>query len=171
MKETELETFGPITIPCDIDGRKKHISDQNIIEFWNDSSTQEIMEKQGCYIFALKAGRGYSPWYIGKATKNFKQEVFALHKIKLYNKLLWDGKKGTPVMFFVMMPGNLKKISTPVINNMEKFLIQSAVLKNPNVLNSHNTKNLPKWSIKGVVRGKKGKPSEKSLTFKSMMGL
>ena len=171
MKETKLEIFGPIIIPSEINRKKKHISDLNIAEFWKNPVSQNMTQKQGCYIFALKVAKGYSPWYIGKATKNFKKEVFALHKIKKYNDLLWSSKKGTPVMFFVSLPANLIKIPVSVIDDMEKFLIQSAVLKNPNILNTHNTKNLPEWSIKGVVRSGKGKPSVKSSTFKSMMGL
>ncbi len=74
-------------------------------------------------------------------------------------------------MFFVALAGNKKKIATPVINDLEKFLIQSAVPKNPNILNVQNTKNLPAWGIKGVIRGGKGKAPGKSKTFKIMMGL
>ena len=80
-------------------------------------------------------------------------------------------KKGTPVMFFIARTDNKKKVPTPVIKDIEKFLIQSAVLKNPDVLNSHNTKNLPEWSIKGVIRSGKGKPSHKCQQFTLMMGL
>ena len=143
MSEKRLEMFGPISIPCDVDGKKKCILDQNVKEFWNDTIAQQMEKKQGCYIFALKAGHGYTPWYIGKTTKTFKQESFALHKIKKYNECLWGGKKGTPVMFFIALPGHRNKVPALVIKDIEKFLIQSAALKNPNILNSHHTKNLP----------------------------
>jgi hypothetical protein len=171
MKETALEVFGPVKITPPRDGLKKHITDETIAAFWEEPVAMEMAGKQGCYIFALHASKGFTPWYVGRATKTFKQEIFHSEKLKKYNKLLWDGKKGSPVMFFVALPGNLKKIPVGVINDMEKFLIQSAVLKNKNVLNTHNTKNLPEWSIKGVVRASQGKPSAKSLSFKTMMGL
>ena len=171
MSQTPLETFGPIEIPFEKAGPKKRITDENISAFWKDSIAHAMTQKQGCYIFALKAAKGYTPWYVGKATKTFKQETFATDKIKKYNALLWEGKRGTPVMFFVALPGTKRKVPAPVINDMEKFLIQSASLKNEDIINTHNTKNLPEWSIKGVVRASKGKPSAKSQVVKKMMGL
>ncbi len=152
-------------------GSLVHITDETIAAFWKEPVAVEMAGKQGCYIFALQAAKGFTPWYVGKATKTFKQEVFHSEKLKKYNKLLWDGKKGSPVMVFVALPGNLKKIPVGVINDMEKFLIQSTVLKNENALNTHHTKNLPEWSIKGVLRSGQGKPSVQSRKFKTMMGL
>jgi len=171
MQTTALETFGPVKIPFVGVGKMKHIRDEHIAEFWGQAIARDMVKKQGCYVFALQASKGFVPWYVGKASKTFKQEIFTDHKIKKYNQLLWEGKKGTPVMFFVALPANLRKVPVKVINDMEKFLIQSAVLKNEDVLNTHNTKNLPEWSIKGVVRASKGKPSAKSQVFKTMMGL
>ena len=56
-----------------------------------------------------------------------------------YNKLLFKGLKGTPVMFFVALPGAKKKIPTLDIDDIETFLIQSAKSRNPEVLNSKKT--------------------------------
>jgi len=166
-----LEVFGPFEIPYDGKGRRKRIDKEHIQSFWSKSQANKLAQKQGCYLFALKASQGFKPWYIGKATKTFKQECFTPSKANGYNGLLWGGKKGTPVMFFVALAGNRRKIPKLVINDLEKFLIQSAISKNPKILNVQHTKNLPAWGIRGIIRGGKGKASGKSKTFRIMMGL
>ena len=166
-----LENFGPFPIPFYRKKKIKRINYEHIALFWDDTGCKEMAGKQGCYIFAIKSGKGFTPWYVGLATKNFKQECFMPHKTKKYNSLLFEGKKGTPVMFFVARPGKKKKIQAPIIKEMEKFLILSAVTKNTDILNVQNTKNFPKWGIRGLIRSGKGKISEKNKRFATMMGL
>jgi hypothetical protein len=50
------------------------------------------------------------------------------------------------------------------IGQIEDFLIQAGVAKNPNIQNVKGTSQ-PDWSIKGVVRGSAGKPSESATSF------
>lgn len=169
--ETLLKVFGPFEIPFSGTGLKKHVSDDEIALFWENASVRPFKKKHGCYVFALKAGKGHTPWYVGQTTKGFQQEIFQIHKLNKYNDVLWSGKKGKPVMFFVCLPGSPKKIPKQVIDEIEVFLIQSAVVKNPEVKNAKNTKNLPKWGIAGVLRSGKGKTSDNAAVFKSMMGL
>ena len=173
MKNTILEVYGPIEIPHNGDkkGSYKRISRALAKEFWEHEEAQPLAQKQGCYIFSLRVGRGFTPWYVGKAGKTFEQESFTDHKIGHYNEVLWDGKKGTPVMFFIAQPGNRNKVSARILNEMETHLIQSAVYKNPDLCNIKNTKNLPKWGIAGVVRGGKGRQTVVSSSFKKMMGI
>jgi len=166
-----LDVFGPCKIPHDGEGKKKRIDDEHIAEFWGNTVGREISAKQGCYVFALQVGKGYTPWYVGKATKTFKQECFTSDKTKKYNRLLWTGRKGSPVMFFVAMPGSNKKISAPIIADMEKFLIQSAVIKNDDILNVHHTRNIGLWGIRGIIRGGKWKTADVNRRFGLMMGI
>ena len=100
-----------------------------------------------------------------------KRECLALHKLTHYNRALFDGGKGTPVLFFIVAQGNRKAISYKIINDVEKYLIQTAVNENPKLLNKQNTKNLPRWGIFGVVRSEQGKSTKESRAFKKMMGL
>jgi hypothetical protein len=63
-----------------------------------------LLDKRGCYVFGIRAGKGFTPAYAGKATKKFKNEVFGHHKLAKYQRYLADVAKGTPVLFFVISP-------------------------------------------------------------------
>jgi hypothetical protein len=129
-----------------------------------------VCKKQGCYVFALKAAKGFTPWYVGKSTKSMKQEALGTHQINLYNQALFKGIKGTPVFFFIVPDGNKKKVPSGIISKIEKFLVQNAYYSNKNLRNT-NLKNPDKWTIKGVVRGGKGKTASEEKAFSKMMGL
>jgi len=169
---TDLEIIGPILIPFQKHGKgsAKHIGPAEEKAFWESKEAQKIADKQGCYVFALKAARGFRPWYVGKATKSMKQECTKDHKLNKYNGVLFKGNKGTPVLFFVVLGGNKKKISASVIDEMETFFIQTVLTKHPEIQNIQKT-NLPKWTVKGVVRGGQGKPKKNASDFRDMMGL
>jgi hypothetical protein len=68
------------------------------MRFWTDHP--EFADEVGCYICAIRAGRGYVPIYVGQATVGFRKECFDHHKLDHYNKArdIRD-KKGTPVLF------------------------------------------------------------------------
>ena len=104
---TRFEVAGPFPIPYDAPktGTSKHIAVAHAKSFWDDAATRRLQSATGCYVFALKTGPGFSPWYVGKATKGFGQEVFTDHKLRIYNEVVFAGRKGTPVLFFVVRPG------------------------------------------------------------------
>jgi hypothetical protein len=170
---SDLITFGPYDVGFDThksNSTIKHISAQHGKDFWAGEAG-ELAQKQGCYVFSVRYAGGVTPWYVGKATKCFKQECFTHHKLGHYNKVLFERTKGTPVMYFVALPGTLRKVPEGDIKDIEKFLTQSALFKNPNLSNIQNTKNLPKWSIKGVIRSGPGKPTNDAIAFRKMLGL
>lgn len=173
MMEYILCLEGPFPVPFEkaAKGNAKHVRLEHGREFWRSPGMEAFKSKQGCYIFATRAAKGFRPWYVGKAAKGFQKEVFTSHKLTKYNKALFKGAKGTPVIFFVMREGNACKLSAKVIGDMEKFLIQTALEKNPDLSNVQNTRNTPKWGIRGVVRGGKGKPRANAKMFRNMMGL
>lgn len=168
----ELVVFGPFPIPFQSPGKgtSKRIAKEDAKAFWELDNPHAIGDKQGCYIFALKASKGFKPWYVGKATKTFKQEALHPGKVQHYNDVIFKGQKGTPVMFFVAKPGKAKKIPKKQIDNLETFLIQSAYYKNKDLKNTQKT-TAPEWGIKGVVRGGQGKTPLTAKQFKSMLGL
>ena len=168
---TELAVYGPFEIACDTNGKVKRISKDQAVDFWTQSAVAALKTKQGCYVFAVRAGKGFTPWYVGQASKSFEQECFTDHKLNHFNDALFKGKKGTPVMFFVAPTGNKNKVPAAELNHMEKELTQDALEKNPELRNIQNTKNLPQWSIKGVVRSNRGAPSTGATQFAKMMGL
>ena len=168
--QTELVVYGPFKVPYDSPGRgtSKRIGRNHAKVFWDSKEMQTIRSKQGCYIFALAASGGYQPWYVGKASKTLKQEALHDHKLVYYNQVIYKGRKGKPVLFFVARSGAAKKIPKAQLDDLETYLIQSAVYKNPDLKNKQKTKT-PLWSIKGVIRGGRGKAPENANRFKSMM--
>ena len=135
-----------------------------------EPDAQLVAEKQGCYVFALRASKGYRPWYVGKAAKSMKQECLGTYQLKKYNQVLFPGRKGTPVLFFIVPGGGKSKVPTKVVDEVETFFIQTVLTKHPEIQNIQKTK-LPKWTVKNVVRGRNGKPKRNALDFRTMMGV
>jgi hypothetical protein len=119
----------------------------------------------------MRAGKGVRPIYVGKATKSFKHECFALHKIAChYGPALSNSGKGTPVLFLVALKRRKGKVSKRAIAKVESFLIQNAMKKNPDLSNIKGKKE-EHWSIEGVIRSGKGKASAAATSFKRALGL
>lgn len=134
-------------------------------DFWLPGSDAHYLSDEcGCYVFAIRAGSGLQPIYVGKATKTFEQETFnPANKHKYHNGFSEYGK-GTPLMYFVVHPHQKGRVNCKQITEIEDFLIQAAVAKNPNLQNVRGAQ-LPQWSIKGVIRSGVGKPSKAEVDF------
>lgn len=157
---------GPFDVPYYQGKAGRTITDDNVREFWEDN--EDLAEGRGCYVFGIRAGKGYTPAYVGKATRSFKQETFAHHKLTRYQQFLADYQRGTPILFFVVAP---KKRGTPNsshIQELEAFLIQTALIANPDLLNIKGTK-AEEWGIAGVLRGPQGKPSAGARAFRKLI--
>jgi hypothetical protein len=113
----------------------------------------DLAFEKGCFIFATRAGRGYRPWYVGKATKSFRQECFTHHKLNKFNKCLADRVRCTPVLFFVVAKNARGMKGDNHIADVERFLIQNAMAANPDLLNIRGTR-AADWSIAGVFPSK-----------------
>ena len=106
---TVFEVYGPKEIPFTLTNNIKHISKDNTNEFRKTLVKERIDKKQGCYIFCLRAGRGYTPWYVGKATKGIRQECMHETKRNHYNEVLHDGKKRHASNVFYPSPRRREK--------------------------------------------------------------
>jgi len=170
---TDLEIHGPVAIPFSTrrQGTGKMILKVNIQEFWDQPEASSMKNKQGCYVFALKAGKGFTPWYIGQTKNRMDKECFTSHKLEKFNEVLFEKGWGKPVMFFVVPKGDKKVVATKELGDIETFLIQVGVKKNGELKNIKHAKNFGNWSIKGVFNGGKGKPTGREAGFKKMMGL
>ena len=167
---TDLKVYEPIEIPFTSGkGNAKHIDKPEKKEFLSRLNQAGLSNKQGCYVFALRAGKGFCPWYVGKATVSMEQECMG-NAIQHYNAVLFKGIKGTPVMFVVALDGNKSKVPRKTCDDIETFLIQTALFENPDLRNIQKTK-VPEWSIDGVIRANRGKPTSIAQVFKKMMGL
>src|SRR6267142_820133 len=142
---TTFEVHGPFEVPCYLGKAGRTITSDQVGEFWHDNPG--MVSKRGCYVFGIRAGKGYTPGYVGRATKNFKQEAFAPQKLAKYQQFLADYKKGTPVLFLVTAPVRKGKPNVAHIAEVEDFLIQVALAANPNILNVKGTK-AEQWGIK-----------------------
>lgn len=68
---TVFQVYGPLKVPCYQGAGGCTITPENIVAFWEEND--DFAKDRGCYVFGMKAGKGYTPAYIGKATRNFKQ--------------------------------------------------------------------------------------------------
>jgi len=165
---TQFAPIGPFKVPTSKQPGGKTISGNNIDMFWERHS--EYAEDVGCYVFAIRAGKGYTPIYVGKATKGFDSEAFASHKHAKYLQALAGYRKGTPVLFFISYPRTKKGATNKKhIAALEKLLIQQAALTNPRLLNIKNT-SVPKWGIAGVVRSTTRKRSKAAKELRRALG-
>jgi hypothetical protein len=143
------------------------ITDENVRGFW--AANTDLAKKRGCYVFGIRAGKGLTPGYVGRATKSFKQEVFAHHKLTRYQQFLADYQKGTPVIFFLVVPTKKGALNASHLRDLEIFLIQTGLAANADLLNIRGTKT-EQWGIAGILRAK-GKPSKSALLFRQLMKL
>lgn len=142
------------------------ISEEKIREFWEDHS--ELGEGRGCYIFALRAGKGITPWYVGKTERSFKSEVFASHKLKYFHEAMSLYSKGTPVLFFLVAPESKSKRLGKHIRDLEEFLIQTARVVNPNLLNKQHNRDRS-WTIDRVLEPGRGNIPQDVFDFQRML--
>jgi hypothetical protein len=168
MPSLILKVHGPIKVPFYTGKGGRTITDENIEEFWE--TNPKFAHRKGCYVFGIRAGKGNTPGYVGKATKSFKQEVFTGHKLSRYHQFLVDYAKGTPVFFSLAAPVKKGKPNDKKISAIERYLISLGITANEDLLNERDTKTLD-WGIKGVVRGGKGKSTKGTQSFRLMMGI
>ena len=163
---TLFSVHGPCEIPYYQGKAGRTITDENIKEFWKKHPA--LGKQRGCYVFGIRAGKGMTPGYVGKAANGFKPETFAAHKLTRYQQFLTDYAKGTPIMFFVVPPAKKGAPNVSHINELEAFLIQVGVAANPDLLNIKGTK-VEEWGISGILRAGTGKPTASAKGFRKLM--
>lgn len=177
-KVTYFTAHGPFEVPIRNAKKSKVLAIKHLEEFWSkdrefsslskrERELRSLSEMRGCYVFAIKASKGYTPWYIGKTKRSFSRECFDNDKLVYYMDAMAD-KNGTPVMFFlaVKKPGPLHR----VIGRVENHFIQTGFLRNPDLKNKRG-KAEQIWGIKGVIQGGQGNHGKGALEFKKLFGL
>lgn len=163
-----FKVVGPFLVPFTNNPGGKLISDPDVMSFWKSHS--KYSKRRGCYIFGMKTGRGAMPGYVGKTGKSFKKEAFGLHQLKKYHEFMTEYAKGHPILFFVMTPKSKGTPNHKKIREVEKYLIDLSMTRNPNLRNKQDT-DTPDWGIQGMVRGKKGKTSSGTKDMRKMLGI
>jgi hypothetical protein len=159
----EFNVGGPFDVPLGQGTHHKYIDEKVAKDFWKENEV--IAKLRGCYVLAMRASKGYKPFYVGKATKNFDQEVFADHKLKKISRQLADTKKGTLVLFLVSLKLTKGAVNKVAIDQAETYLIQTALAANDGLLNDRKTKE-ESWSINGVFKSRQGKPTKSAQELK-----
>ncbi|WP_156443755.1 MULTISPECIES: hypothetical protein [Burkholderia] len=138
--------------------------------FWSENSDAIYLANEcGCYVFAIR-NRGLTPLYVGKAAKTFKQETFNQANRHKYHNGFSEYGKGTPVMYFVVHPHQKGPTNARQIAEIEDFLIQAGVAKNPSIQNVRGAQK-PAWSIKGIIRSGAGKRNAAEMDFSRLFDI
>lgn len=148
--------LGPIEVPR---GNDDYIEPSDLRNFWAgpEKSLAGISTAHGVYMFAMRAGNGYTPWYVGKTVRRrgFSQEVFDSHKLVHYNKVLRAYKSGTPVIFLVypVTPVNsvIRRPRHSEVDWVERHLISVAIEANPKLRNTRDTSHQREVQIPGIL--------------------
>lgn len=73
-------------------------------------------------------------------------------------------------MYFVVHPKQKGPTNGKHIAEIEDFLIQAGVAKNPDLQNVKGAQR-PGWSIKGVIRGSAEKPRDAEVQFRKLFDI
>ena len=170
--------YGPFDIPKGknglIDTRK-----ESLAELWAQvavTGTDGLPQAVGCYIFAVRAGKGLRPWYVGLAEKQpFQVECFSSHKLNHYNQAI-AARKGTPFLTLIarLTPGgNYAKASKTAhrdIRLLEEMLIGACLRRNPRLLNVKDTMLLKQMIVPGLINNPKGRVPSSVTHLRALLG-
>lgn len=164
-----FDVFGPFEIPripslAIIEDRK--IAVEKMMKDADDSRLG-LTKAPGCYIFVVRAGKGYTPWYIGKSvspTGTFIEEALGHDKLTKYN-LLIAKTDGTPMLFLLpavtdggkFCKRTAKTGGLQAVDFLEQWLIGQALNKNPDLLNVQYARFLENLHVPGIFNPKPGK--------------
>lgn len=167
------EIFGGFTIPRK--PRKHAVADtRDRRTFWDEVEAERVglSAAVGCYVFAIRAGGGIVPWYVGRTcSQSFKNECFELHKLRHYDDVI-SGQRGTPLLYFAARtsPGGKFTASAPTKESqfLESMLIGMALQRNPELKNIVHATFLKRLHVPGLVNPRKGTPPRNVREFSSL---
>lgn len=150
-------SFGPFEV--DLSQDRSHFWAQvREEEEWESLGHNRLCHAIGCYVFLLRYGDKYRPFYVGKtnAKSGFYSEIFAPHKLDHYQNIISEHPRHTPLMLLFPLRTPTWTLSRayvtnrPLIEWMERILIGMALAKNPDLYNRRDTKNLKNCIVDGV---------------------
>ena len=141
---------------------------------------EDLVDSHGCYVFAIKAGKGWTPYYAGQA---LRRTIFAeathVDKLQKYNEVLSEYSRGTPVLFFLpwltdsgkKYRRKSKRKSSTTLDFLEDWLIALCYRRNNELINVSRTKLLKLIRVRGVLNAAPGDWSTASVDFGKMFQL
>jgi hypothetical protein len=161
-------------------GRNKIVTKKSVgilkraMEEWEEG----LSEACGCYVFALRAGGGSKPYYVGQACKRrLAAEAMNTSNLGKYNEILGDRKRGRPELFFLPMRtpgGKFRRRKTgdgrlAALDFLERWLIAIALERNPALRNNRETRFLRKIRVPGVFNAKQGDATKPSRALRAVL--
>ena len=155
----------PIDIPTKRDARGDRIVDQmQFRQLVREES--EWFNKAGCYVFSTKSGRGSMPFYVGKNPTRISARITGAKNLVILNRILAGIKRGRLQVWTITQSGRGPR-STKAMDQIAATLVQVAVRKNSDLLNTQSTTG-DNWIIEGMQPGR-GRQPEKAKRFRSMI--
>ena len=146
------------------------------VEYWAEGLSRAI----GIYVFSIRFGSGYMPWYVGKtcAQAGFRGEVFQSHKLNHYIAAT-ERKRGTPVIHLLARTdprrdrySRASQVAARDIDALETAIIGMALRKNPNVRNAKKTWFIRNCRVPGVMGADTpGRRPDASATLRKALAL
>jgi hypothetical protein len=168
-KVVDFAVHGPFDVPIDRGARTVNEEEVRGL-FWDER--RDLADAKGCYVFAIRTGRGVKPLYVGRTTRaNFRLECFTPKNQLDLNKAMREGR-GTLLLYLVKYEKSGRGADNrSAIEALETQLIGVAAKRNPGILNTHGArpKSLPR--IQGVLNSTRGRPTKPADDFKKMMAL
>jgi hypothetical protein len=173
---SRFEPFGPFDMPVSgvlIDRKRES-------EFWKkvEAEAEGLPDAVGCYIFAIRAGRGARPWYVGKSEKtSFRKESWTPHKLLVYSEGLQQLKIGTPLLYFVAKRTKGGRFAKKGINGisavraLEEILIGTCLLRNSRLLNKRTTKHYREIEVPGYMNESPGARTVQARNIAKLLGV
>ncbi len=158
---------GPIDIPTITRPGGKAIDRDRLDDFWADANCGG---RVGCYVFGIRHGRGTLPYYAGRTMKSFATECFQPHKLTKYHDALTHIRRGTPVMYFVVLEATRGRPNRNAIRALEERLIGLGIRRNQQMGNVSGTRE-DDIIVRGVMGSVRGRPTVEAQAFRLMMGL
>ena len=162
VAKKKFEPYGPFTLPRQNGG----VDRARCKAFWEAIGKEHssLPEAIGCYIFAIKAGNGYTPWYVGKTDKqSFRRETWADGKLLIFGEVIRNYDKGKPVLFLLAKLTNTGKFVKPTTRKriesvaaLEEMLIGTCLQRNRELYNKKTTKYLKELHVPGYINDQKG---------------
>ncbi|WP_152180825.1 hypothetical protein [Xanthomonas sp. LMG 12459] len=132
----------------------------------------------GCYVFGKRAGGGITPWYVGQACKtSLLAEALNPTNITNYNHILGEEGAGIPVLLLIPARTPTKKFrkrpssKLKSLSFLERWLIAAAIQKNPELINTKETRFLRDLHVTGVFNAQQGESTKSSTALNKALGL